>query len=381
MTHIETRAIHAGRPEPRIERAVVTPIFQSSTFEYHGEDYHDVGYMRLSNTPNHRVLAERMAALEETEAAIVVGSGMAAIAGTLLGLLRSGDHVLVQDCLYGGTRGLLDNELERFGIRYTVIDVEQPGSWQAAMMDSTRAIYVETLTNPLVQVTDLEAVARFASAHGIVAIVDNTFATPVSCVPARLGFDVVVESCTKYLNGHSDLIAGCVAGRRELVARVKRTLDHLGGHLDAHGCFLLERGLKTLALRVTRHSQNALEIAAALEREPAVSVVHYPGLESHPQHERARRLLSGFGGMLSFELHGGLEAAERLLAGVRIPAVAASLGGAESLIVRPAAAVHGGLSAEERRRAGIADGLIRFSVGLESAQDLIADLRSALARL
>jgi cystathionine beta-lyase/cystathionine gamma-synthase len=360
---------------------VVTPIFQSSTFEYHGEDYHDVGYMRLSNTPNHRVLAARLAAVEGSEAALVTGSGMAAIAGALLTVLGSGDHVLVQDCLYGGTRGLLDNQLGRLGITHTIIDMERPGDWPAALNDGTRAIYVETLSNPLIQVADLQAVVDFAKRHGLLSIVDNTFASPVVCTPAMLGFDLVIESCTKYMSGHNDLIAGCVAGSAELVARIKRTLDHLGGHLDAHGCFLLERGLKTLALRVRQQSASAARIAEALSREAAVKLVHYPGLAAHPQHARAKRLLRGFGGMLSFELHGGVEAAEALLGGLRIPIVAASLGGAESLIIRPAAAVHSALSAEQRARTGIADALIRFSVGLECVDDLLEDVQTVLANM
>ncbi len=378
MTDIQTRAIHAGRLEPRIEGAVVTPIFQSSTYEYHGEDYHDIGYLRLSTTPSHRVLAHRIADLEGTEAAVVTGSGMAAISSILVSLLSAGDHLLVQDCTYGGTSGLLKNDLSRFDLSYTLIDAQVPDSWAASLTDSTKAIYVETLTNPLLELADLEAVAAFADEHGLFAIIDNTFASPAQCQPAALGFDVVLESCTKFMNGHNDLVAGSVAGSTETVDRIKRTLDHLGGHLDAHGCFLLERGLKTLGLRVAHQAASAKRIAEFLDDHPAVAHVNYPGLSDHPQHERASRLLTTFGGMLSFELEGGLEAAERFLSAVRIPVVAASLGGAESLIVRPAAAVHGGLTPEERARSGISDGLIRFSVGLEGPDDLIADLTRAL---
>ncbi len=374
-----TKALHAGSPRPRIAGAVVAPIFQSSTFEYHGEDYHDVGYMRLSNSPNHRVLAARIAALEESEDALVAGSGMAAISAALLTVLSAGDHVLVQDCLYGGTSGLLAHELPRFGIRHTVIDPQDPDSWASALEPSTKAIYVETLTNPLVQMADLEAVVAFARERGLVSMIDNTFASPVNFRPAAHGFDLVLESCTKYMNGHNDIVAGAVAGGRDRVRRIKLTLDHLGGSLDAHACYLLERGLKTLPLRVRQQSESATEIARFLDAHPAIETVHYPGLPSHPQHGRAARLLDGFGGMLSFEPHGGVEAAERLLAGLTLPAVAASLGGAESLIVRPAAAVHSGLSPEERARSGVTDGLIRMSVGLESPGDLIADLERALA--
>jgi len=378
MKDLQTRAIHAGRPEPRIEGAIVTPIFQSSIYEYHGEDYHDVGYLRLSTTPNHRVLTRRIADLEGAEAALVMGSGMAAISSILISLLTAGDHVLVQNCLYGGTSGLLNNDLSRFDVSCTAIDGQEPTSWEANLTDSTKAIYVETLTNPLLEIADLEAVVEFAKKHDLIAIIDNTFASPAQFQPIPLGFDLVLESCTKYMNGHNDLTAGCVAGAAGAIERIKRTLDHLGGHLDAHGCFLLERGLKTLGLRVAHQAESAKRIAERLAEHPAVAHVNYPGLSAHPQHERARRLFSGFGGMLSFELGGGLDAAERFLSELRIPAVAASLGGAESLIVRPAAAVHSGLTAAERERSGITDSLIRFSVGLEGTDDLIADVTRAL---
>lgn len=374
-----TKTLHAGAARPRIEGAIVTPIFQVSTFEYHGQSYHDVGYMRLSNTPNHRVLTERIAALESAEAAFVAGSGMAAITGALLSVLSSGDHVLVQDVLYGGTTGLLSKELVRLGIAHTRIDVQAPDTWPAALEPTTKAIYVESLTNPLVQVADLEAVPGFAREHGLVSIIDNTFASPVNLRPAELGFDLVIESCTKYMNGHNDLVAGSVAGSAERVRRIKELQDHLGGSLDAHACYLLERGMKTLDVRVRRQNENALAIARFLETHPAVAHVHYPGLEGHPQHERAARLFDGFGGMLAFELDGDIDEAERFLAGLTLPAVAASLGGVESLIVRPAAAVHSGLTPEARARSGISDTLIRFSVGLEDAGDLIADLERTLA--
>jgi len=377
MKEIDTKSVHAGAPRPRIHGAVSTPIFQSSTFEYHGESYHDVGYLRLSNSPNHKVLAGRIAALEESEDALATGSGMAAISAVLLSLLSGGDHALVQDCLYGGTTGLM-NDLERFGIAHTAIDAQDPDSWAAALQENTRIIYVETLTNPLVQFADLEEVVVFAGRHGLVSVIDNTFASPVNFRPIAAGFDIVVESCTKYMSGHTDLVAGSVAGSRDRVRGAKLVLDHLGGSLDPHACFLLERGIKTLGLRVRHQNESAGRIAAALSAHPSVEKVNYPGLASHPQHERATRLLDGYGGMMSFELAGGLEAAEVFLAALTLPAVAASLGGAESLIVRPAAAVHSALTAEERAESGISDGLIRFSVGLEGTEDLLADLEAAL---
>jgi cystathionine beta-lyase/cystathionine gamma-synthase len=374
-----TTAIHAGELEPRIEGAIGTPIFQSSTYEYQGEEYHKTRYMRLSTSPNHKVLASRLASLEGTEAALATGSGMAAISAALLSVLSAGDHILVQDCLYGGTTGLLTNELVRLGITHTHIDPQDPTSWAALLRPTTRAIYVESLTNPLVQMADVEAVVAFAREHGLVSFIDNTFANPVNFRPAGLGFDLVLESCTKFMNGHTDIIAGSVAGSEAMVAKAKRTLDHFGGVLDTHTCFLLERGLKTLPLRMREHNKNGLAVARFLDAHPAVERVSYPGLESHPQHERARRLLGGFGGMVAFEMKGGVEAADAFLSRLEIPAVAVSLGGAESLIVRPAVAIHGDLPPEERARSGITDGLIRFSVGLEDSEDLLADLEQALA--
>lgn len=378
MKTLQTRAIHAGRPEPRIHGAVVTPIFQTSVYEYHGEGYHDVPYMRLSTTPNHRVLARRIADLEGAEDALVAASGMGAISAIMLALLSSGDHVLVQDCTYGGTTGLFNRELDRLGIDSTPFDAQAPASWGELLTDRTRMIYVETLTNPLVELADLEAVVAFARANDLFAVIDNTFASPIQCRPTTLGFDVVLESCTKYMNGHNDLAAGSVAASGELIGRIKHTLDHLGAHLDAHGCFLLERGLKTLGLRVPHQARSAQRVAEFLASHPAVARVSYPGLASHPQHDRAARLLNGFGAMLAFELDGGAAAADVMLSRLQLPVHAPSLGGAESLIIRPAVAVHSGLTDAERAASGVSDSLIRFSIGLESAEDLVDDLSHAL---
>jgi len=373
-----TDAIHAGAQHPRPEGAVVTPIYQTANYLYHGEDYHDVGYIRLSTTPNHRVLGARIAALEETEAALALASGMAAISGSLLTVLSAGDHVLVQDTLYGGTASFIQQDLPRFQIGHSVIDPQEPSSWAAALTPATKAMYVETITNPLLQVADLEQVVAFAREHELVTLIDNTFASPANFRPAELGFDLVLESCTKYMNGHSDIVAGSVAGSASLVRRVKLMHDHLGGALDPHAAFLLERGLKTLVVRVSQQNASAGRLARLLEAHPAVETVHYPGLESHAQHERAARLFDGFGGMMAFELVGGVESAEAFMDALDIPVVAASLGGPESLVVRPAAAIHSGLSAEERAKSGVSEGLIRFSVGLEAIEDLEADLTAAL---
>ncbi len=376
---ISTAAVHAGEPQPRIGGAVSMPIFQSSTYLYEGEnDYHAGRYVRLNHTPNHEALHRKLAALENAEAALVTSSGMAAISTSLLALLQAGDHLLVVDCPYGGTRGFVTEELPRWGITHTFIDGDDPADWREKVRPNTRAILVETITNPLMQVPDLPAVVEFAAAGNLVSMVDNTFASPVNFRPAQLGFDLSLHSCTKYLNGHTDLAAGAVIGRAVLVDRIRILLNHLGGTLDPHACFLLHRGIKTVVLRVRQQNQSALLIARFLEAHPAVTRVNYPGLESHPAHERARALFDGFGGMLSFELAGGVAAAERFLEGVTIPIVAVSLGGVESLAIRPAATAYANVPRQERERLGVSEGLVRLSVGIEDTDELINDLRAAL---
>jgi len=378
-TRIETKLIHAGEPDPLISGAVVTPIFQSATFEYAGQaSYHELKYIRLNNTPNHIALHQKLAVLENAEAAVVTASGMAAISTALLAILSAGDHLLAQDCLYGGTHSFITKDLPKFGVTYDFIDGEDPGSWEAKLRPNTKAIFVETMANPLLQVADLEAVAAFAKTHDIISLIDNTFASPVNFRPPEWGFDLSLHSCTKYLNGHSDIVAGAVIGRDDLVAKVTRKLNHLGGSLDPHACFLLDRGIKTLAVRMRYQNQSALAIAQFLECHRAVERVNYPGLESHPAHSRAGRLFDGFSGMLSFELKGGLQAAERFIERTTIPIVAPSLGGIETLITRPATTSHAGLTPQERHGLGISDGLVRVSVGIESTDDLIADFAQAL---
>ncbi|HEY0133861.1 MAG TPA: PLP-dependent transferase [Nannocystis sp.] len=376
-----TLAIHAGTPGPQPAGAVVQPIYQSSTFLYAGQQsYHDVPYIRLNNTPNQSALARTLAALEGGEAALVSASGMAAISTTLLTVLAAGDHLLAQRRLYGGTHSLLVHDLPRLGITVDFIDPDRPETWAAALRSNTRALYSETLTNPLLRLADLPAMAAFARAHGLVSMIDNTVATPVHFRPIEHGFDLVLHSATKYLNGHSDIVAGAVVGSAALVEQVRQRQNHLGGALDPHACFLLQRGLKTLTLRMRQHSASAIAIAEFLARHPAVARVNYPGLAQHPDHARARALLpTGCSGLVSFELAGGRPAAEALLARVTLPAVAASLGGAESLITIPATTSHAALSVSEREAAGIAEGLVRLSVGLEDTQDLLDDLALALA--
>jgi cystathionine beta-lyase/cystathionine gamma-synthase len=380
IKHIETKLIHSGEPAPLIGGAVSIPVFQSATFEYHGEpSYHDLKYIRLNNTPNHIALHKKLAALENAESALVTASGMAAISTAILTVLAAGDHLLAQDCLYGGTYDFILRDLPAFGISFDFISGNDPDSWREKLRPTTKAVFVETMTNPLLDVGDLEGIVAFAEEHKLVAMIDNTFATPMNFRPPEWGFDLSLHSCTKYLNGHSDLVAGAVIGRTDLVENITHKLNHLGGSLDPHACVLLHRGIKTLGVRVTYQNRSALEIARFLDSHQAVNKVNYPGLETHPDHERASRLFEGFSGMMSFELEGGLEAAERFMQKTNLPIIAPSLGGIETLMTRPATTSHSGLTPAERQRLGVSDGLIRLSVGIEATEDLIEDFDQALA--
>ena len=377
--HLDTKLIHAGEPKPRIEGAVSMPIFQSANFEYANEDdYHNLKYIRLNNTPNHKVLHEKLAAAEQAESALVTASGMAAISTSLLTILSTGDHLLVQDCLYGGTHDFITKDLRSFGIAYDFIDGDDVASWSKKLRPNTKAIYVETMSNPLLQVPDLRGVVDFAKASRLVSMIDNTFASPVNFRPPEIGFDLSLHSCTKYLNGHNDIVAGAVIGRADLVTKVKHRVDHFGGSLDPHAAFLLHRGMKTLALRVRCQNASTLGIAQFLHRHPAVESVHYAGLESYRQHSRARELFGGFGGVFSVELKGDVDQAVRFMDRVTLPTKAPSLGGVETLITRPVTTSHSGMSPQDRQRLGISDRLIRVSVGIEAPEDLIRDFEQAL---
>jgi len=377
--HIETKLIHAGEPDPLINGAVSIPIFQSSTFEYSGQtSYHDLKYIRLNNTPNHIALHQKLAALENAEAAVVTSSGMSAISTTILALLSSGDHFLAQEGVYGGTHEFILKDLSALSISFDFIDGDAPQDWQSKLRSKTKAVYVETMTNPLLQIADLKAVVEFAKSNNLISIIDNTFATPINFRPPELGFDLSIHSCSKYLNGHSDIVAGAVIGRGELIQKIIHKLNHLGGSLDPHACFLLHRGMKTLAVRMKHQNESALEIARFLENNQAIEKINYPGLESHPGHQRACDLFDGFSGMLSFEFKGGVEAAECFIQNITLPIVAPSLGGTESLITRPVTTSHSGLSSEDLQKLGISDSLVRVSVGIEATEDIIEDFKQAL---
>ncbi len=379
---LETNVIHAGAAQPRIGGAVVAPLFQSANYLMADEETYDaVRYIRLSNSPTHLALHARLAAIEGGEAALVTASGMAAISTSILAFVKRGEHLLAQKTLYGGTQSFLDEDAPGMGIAAAAIDTADPegaDAWERALTPETRLVLVESISNPLMEVGDLEAVVAFARRHGLVTIIDNTFATPVNFRPLEIGIDLVVHSATKYLNGHSDIVAGAVVGSAEKVAKVRHLMLHLGGSLDPHACFLFERGLKTLVLRVERQNENARRLAEFLAGRPEVRRVNYPGLETDPGHRFAKRLFSGCGGMLSFYAESA-ERAERFVERVKIALHAPSLGGPETLVVRPASSSHLGQTPKERERLKITDDLVRVSVGIESADELIEDFAQALS--
>jgi cystathionine beta-lyase/cystathionine gamma-synthase len=376
---MDTVAVHGGERRPGPDGSVVFPIYQGTVYKVEpGTSYHDIKYIRLNSTPSQQYLHDKLAALEGAEAAVATSSGMAAVTTILLSLMRAGDHLLASDCLYGGTHDFLTSHAAKLGWSVSFVDAGRPETWEAARTERTRVFLVETITNPLMRVGLLDQVADFGRREEIVTVIDNTFASPVNFRPLAAGFDVVFHSATKYLGGHSDLVAGAVMGGADLVGRVRETLNLFGGSLDPHAGFLLARGIKTLALRVRAHNANALALARFLAEHPAVAAVNYPGLASHPDHAQAGKLLSGFGGMLSLRLHGGEQAAQALVDAVTLAYAAPSLGGVETLITRPAVTSHAGMSPEDRDRLGITADLVRISSGVEGTQDLVGDFARAL---
>ncbi len=382
-----TRILHAGeKPDPGTG-AITIPIYQTSTFVFESAEQgqarfegREEGYVytRLGN-PTTRAFELKMADLEGGEDAVAFSSGMAAISSVLMALVNAGDHVLTNAVLYGSTYDFFHGMISRYGVSVSHIDMTDPANVRAAITPRTKAIYVETPANPTMTLTDLRAVAAIGKEAGIPVIVDNTFASPVLQRPLALGCDVVVHSATKYIGGHGDVIAGVAIGSRELMGRVRAEfLRNLGGVLGPFEAWLLLRGIKTMALRVWRHTENATKVAEFLASHPMVEKVYYPGLLDFPQHELARRQMDGMGGMLSFEVKGGVEKGRRVMNAVRLCELAVSLGDTQTLIEHPASMTHAVVDPAERQRVGITDGLIRLSVGLEDPEDIIADLDQAL---
>lgn len=380
-----TVAIHAGEQRSRVNGPVGTSVARTSTFTFASTEEVKLWaegkssayiYTRYGN-PTLAIAEKKIAALESAEAAVVTSSGMAAISSTLLSLLRAGDELIATRQLYGGSYRLLRDIFPRFGIVVRHVEADLAGL-DRLVNPRTKVLFVETPTNPTLRLVDLRKAAAFAKDWGLVSLVDNTFASPVLQKPIEFGFDIVLHSATKYLGGHSDILAGAAAGSRVLMDKVRMNIIHLGGSMDPGAAFLLIRGMKTLEARIERQCKTAMMVARYLARHPKVARAHYPGLPSHPDHRLAKSQMRGFGGMLAFDLKGGLAAARRFCDRIRIFLLAASLGGVESLVTLPIFTSHHEMSAEELRSAGVEPGTVRVSIGLEDPQDLIEDLGQAL---
>jgi cystathionine beta-lyase/cystathionine gamma-synthase len=370
----ETNCVHSGKYRDTLTRGINTPIFTSSSYEY--LDREGTPYPRYFNIPNQDAVVRKLCILEGAESGILFSSGMAAISTAVLALAHSGDHIVMLDALYGGTHAFATDMFENLGIRCSFAETNADSVAQATKPE-TKIFVIESPTNPLMGVLDIRRVAAFARERGITTIIDNTFATPINQNPLALGIDVVIHSGTKYLGGHSDLCCGAVLGSTVLSERIRATARHLGGSLNAITCYLLERSLKTLALRVERQTANAQRIAEFLASHKAVDKVNYPGLPDFEGYEIAKSQMKGFGGMLSFELKKAVSP-YNFLKRLEVITPAVSLGGVETIICSPAQTSHVKITAEERRRIGISDALLRLSVGIEHADDLIEDLQHAL---
>ncbi len=372
---INTLCIHSGELEDSVYKGAVSPLYMSTSYAF--EEVEVKRYPRYFNTPNQMALAKKMADLEHGEAALIFGSGMAAVSTTLMAFLHKGDHVVLQKTLYGGTHNLAVEEFDKYGIEYSFTKDLKPESFEAEIKPNTRVIYIETPSNPLLTITDIEAVAKIAKQHQLVSMIDNTFASPVNQNPIDFGINVVIHSATKYMGGHSDILAGAVISSEEHINTIFQLAKNFGGSLSDYTVWLLERSMKTMGIRVKAQNKNAKQLAEFLEENEDVAKVYYPGLKSHPDYELAKKQMKGFGGMLSFELKKGLDAS-LFQKKLKLIKPSMSLAGVESTILSPTLTSHALLSPEERKDQGINDGLLRFSVGIEEKEDLIADLEQAL---
>ncbi len=387
--HAETIAIHSGVTGYPDRGAVAPPIYQTSTFQFRNTAHlNDVLsgkvegdlYTRYSN-PTQRAVEKTLAALEKTESAIVTGSGMAAITTTVLGLLKTGDVILTTADIYGGTYHLFHDFLPRLGISTLMIPSHDPRDLESAITPETKMIYVESPTNPLLNILPLREIARIGKAHGCITVIDNTFATPVNQTPSDFGIEIILHSATKYLGGHSDILAGAVTGPAKVIETLRNTLRILGPTLDPFAAWLMLRGIKTLAVRVHQQNTNAMKLAEYLSNHPKVRRVYYPGLPSHPNHELAKSQMKGFGGVVSFEIEGSGKDAATFVESVEMMAMAPSLGAVETLITQPVTTSHRSFTLEDRKRAGISESLVRIAVGIEHIEDLIADCERGFAAL
>jgi cystathionine beta-lyase len=372
----DTQCVHSGTRIDRETRGLNTPIYTSSSFEY--LDVPAKVYPRYFNTPNQKALIGKLCALENAEDGVIFSSGMAAISTVMLTFLSSGDHVVLQRDIYGGTHHFATAEFDRFGIQYTFVS-NRTEEIEQAVQKNTKIIYIETPSNPLLLITDIEATVQIAKANNALSVIDNTFASPINQNPLDLGIDIVAHSGTKYLGGHSDLCCGAVLARKDLARKIWSAAANFGGSLNAITCYLLERSLKTLGVRIEKQNQNARIIAEYLLKDPRIPKVYYPGLESHPGYETAKKQMRGFGGMLAFELDDRAPGPDRFLKKLRLITPALSLGGVETIMCSPATTSHEKITDAERAELGITDNLLRLSVGIENAADIIADIDQALS--
>ncbi|HXN76972.1 MAG TPA: PLP-dependent aspartate aminotransferase family protein [Gemmatimonadaceae bacterium] len=375
---LSTTAIHGGAPPPAPGTGISSTLVQSVNFAQETGTSEGLLYTRYGNTPNAERLQRRLALLEGSEEALVLSSGMGATACAMLALLRSGDHLVSSSWIYGGTRKLFTEDLVGMGIEVTLVNPLEPRAWRKALKKNTRAIFLESPVNPTCRVLELASLQNLAHNEGIALVVDSTFASPVNFRPIEHGVDVVIHSATKYLNGHHDILAGVVCGNEPFIDEVRRKMMVWGQAPDPFACWLLERGLKTLDVRVKRQNESAMQIAEWCSTRAEIAKVHYPGLPSHPDHEIAKSLLDGFGGMLGIEIKGAGPAAIRFAQALKLFAYAASLGGVDSLVIEPRYSSHEHMTPDERARIGIPDGFLRMSIGIENVEDLIADIEQAL---
>ena len=375
---IGTQVVHAGTGTPATDTPVVTPLVQSVNHVQEIGTSEGLRYPRYGNVPNAESVQRRVAALEGAEAGLVVASGMGAAVCALLALLRPGDHLIASRWIYGGVRRLLEEEFPNLDITSTYVDPPAAREWRKKLRRETRAIFLEVPSNPACRVPDLRPISHLAKELGVALVVDSTFASPVNLRPIQWGADVVIHSATKYLNGHNDVLGGVVLGTVPYIEEVRQKMMVWGQAPDPFACWLLERGIKTLDVRVRRQNENALHLARWCENRKGIQRVHYPGLESHPDHQIATELLTGFGGMMAIELGGGAKAATRFLRRLKLIKHAPSLGGVETIISEPRFTSHEHLTADQREAMGVPDGFLRISVGVEDAEDLVADLEQAL---
>ena len=372
---LNTICIHVGEVKDEQFKGAVSPMYLSSSYEFLDVDVKR--YPRYFNTPNQEFLAKKIAALENTESALIFGSGMAAISTMFLAFLQQGDHLVVQNTLYGGTVNFIKEEFPKYGIEYTFTNGYSVEDFEKAIKPNTKLIHIETPSNPLMTITDIKAIAKLGKSKGILTSIDNTFASPVNQKPIDLGIDMVMHSATKYFGGHSDILAGAVASSEELIERIFNVGKNLGGNLSDMTVWMLERSLKTLGLRVKAQTKNAMKMAKWLNKHPKVSKVYYPGLKSHPEYKLAKAQMSGFGAMLSFELTEDLDA-YKFQKALRLIKSSMSLAGVESTVISPHLTSHALLTQEERDAIGISNQLIRFSVGIEEVKDLKRDITNAI---